>query len=58
MSLENAEAGKESPNDYANKFVWSALGWDSKQSAADAMRDFAHYFVGPRDVGTDAQITL
>jgi hypothetical protein len=37
----------EGCNDDANKFVWSALGWDSKQSVADVVRDFAHYFIGP-----------
>src|SRR5215469_5747946 len=39
----------EGCNDDVNKFVWSSLGWDPKQSVADVVRDFAHYFVGPRD---------
>jgi hypothetical protein len=39
----------EGCNDDANKFVWSLLGWDSKQSVVDVVRDFTHYFVGPHD---------
>ena len=29
-----------------NKFVWSALAWDSRQTVTDVLRDFAHYFIG------------
>jgi hypothetical protein len=31
------------------------MGWDSKCSVVDAVRDFAHYFVGPRDAEGFAQ---
>jgi hypothetical protein len=36
----------EGCNDDVNKFVWSALGWDSRQPVIDVLRDFAHYFIG------------
>jgi len=36
----------EGCNDDANKFVWSALGWDSKQPVIEVLRDFSHYFIG------------
>ena len=36
----------EGCNDDANKFLWSALGWDPQKSPLDAMREFAHYFAG------------
>ncbi len=36
----------EGCNDDANKFVWSALGWDPKRSVIDVLRDFSHYFAG------------
>ena len=39
----------EGCNDDVNKFVWSALGWDSKQDVTEVLRDFAHYFVGRRE---------
>jgi hypothetical protein len=36
----------EGCNDDANKFLWSALGWDPQKTPLDAMREFAHYFAG------------
>ncbi len=45
----------EGCNDDVNKFVWSALGWDSKQSVTDALRDFAHYFIGSHEAEGFAQ---
>lgn len=36
----------EGCNDDVNKFVWSSLGWDSKQDIKDVLRDFAHHFIG------------
>jgi hypothetical protein len=36
----------EGCNDDVNKFVWSSLGWDPGMRVMDALRDFAHYFVG------------
>ena len=39
-------AYSEGCNDDANKFVWSALAWDSSQSVIDVLRDYAHFFVG------------
>ncbi len=36
----------EGCNDDVNKFVWSALAWDSRQTVTDVLRDFAHYFIG------------
>jgi hypothetical protein len=36
----------EGCNDDLNKFLWSALSWDSQKSAIDALRDFSHYFAG------------
>ncbi|HEX4066884.1 MAG TPA: hypothetical protein VHZ09_12745 [Acidobacteriaceae bacterium] len=36
----------EGCNDDVNKFVWSALGWDSKQPISAMLRDFSHYFIG------------
>jgi hypothetical protein len=39
----------EGCNDDVNKFVWSALGWDQEQPVLDVLRDYAHYFGGPRD---------
>jgi hypothetical protein len=41
-------AYSEGCNDDVNKFVWSALAWDQEQSVLDVLRDFAHYFGGPR----------
>ena len=45
----------EGCNDDVNKFVWSALGWDSKQPVINALRDFAHYFIGSREAEGFAQ---
>jgi hypothetical protein len=45
----------EGCNDDVNKFVWSALGWDSKQPVIDTLRDFAHYFIGSREAEGFAQ---
>ncbi len=45
----------EGCNDDVNKFVWSALGWDSRQSVADMLRDFAHYFLGTQQAQGFAQ---
>ncbi len=39
----------EGCNDDANKFVWSALGWNPDQSIAAALRDFGHYFIGAQE---------
>jgi hypothetical protein len=36
----------EGCNDDVNKFLWSSLGWDPNMRVMDALRDFAHYFVG------------
>ncbi len=45
----------EGCNDDVNKFVWSALGWDSRQPVADMLRDFAHYFLGTQQTQGFAQ---
>ncbi len=45
----------EGCNDDVNKFVWSALGWDSRQQVADMLRDFAHYFLGTQETQGFAQ---
>ena len=45
----------EGCNDDVNKFVWSALGWDPELSISAALRDFAHYFIGPRQADGFAQ---
>lgn len=45
----------EGCNDDVNKFVWSALGWDSRQSVIDVLRDFAHYFIGKQETEGFAQ---
>lgn len=45
----------EGCNDDVNKFVWSALGWDSRQSVIDVLRDFAHYFIGSQEAEGFAQ---
>jgi hypothetical protein len=45
----------EGCNDDVNKFVWSALGWDSHQSVIDVLRDFAHYFIGAKEAEGFAQ---
>jgi hypothetical protein len=39
----------EGCNDDANKFVWSSLGWDSRQPVIDVLRDYAHCFIGGRE---------
>lgn len=36
----------EGCNDDANKFVWSSLGWDPEMPVSDALREYAHYFLG------------
>ncbi|MGC2401793.1 MAG: hypothetical protein WA510_18500 [Acidobacteriaceae bacterium] len=36
----------EGCNDDANKFLWSALGWDPQRSVSDVLRDYSHYFAG------------
>jgi hypothetical protein len=36
----------EGCNDDANKFLWSALGWDPEKPPVDALRDYARYFAG------------
>jgi hypothetical protein len=48
----------EGCNDDVNKFVWSALGWDSERPVADVLRDFARYFIGPRQTEGFAQGVL
>jgi hypothetical protein len=45
----------EGCNDDVNKFVWSALGWDSRQPVIDVLRDFAHFFIGARETEGFAQ---
>lgn len=45
----------EGCNDDVNKFVWSALAWDSRQTVIDALRDFAHYFIGTQEAEGFAQ---
>jgi hypothetical protein len=45
----------EGCNDDVNKFVWSALAWEQQQPVIDVLRDFAHYFGGPRDAEGWAQ---
>ena len=45
----------EGCNDDVNKFVWSALAWAQETPVLDVLRDFAHYFGGPRDAEGWAQ---
>ncbi|HEV2273649.1 MAG TPA: alpha-glucuronidase family glycosyl hydrolase [Acidobacteriaceae bacterium] len=45
----------EGCNDDVNKFVWSALAWDSKQTVNDVTRDFAQYFIGSQEAEGFAQ---
>jgi 2-keto-3-deoxy-L-rhamnonate aldolase RhmA len=33
-------------NDDVNKFIWSALGWNSGTPVEEAVRDFTHFFAG------------
>jgi len=42
----------EGCNDDVNKFVWSALPQDSRQSVIDVLCDFSHYLIGTQQ--TDA----
>src|SRR5262249_6735916 len=35
-------------NDDVNKFVWSALGWDSDARVIDILREYSRYFIGDR----------
>ncbi len=39
----------EGCNDDVNKFVWSSLAWDSRQTVLDVLRDFAHFFIGSQE---------
>ncbi len=48
-------AYSEGCNDDVNKFVWSALGWDSKRPVIDMLRDFTHYFLGTQETQGFAQ---
>lgn len=48
----------EGCNDDVNKFVWSALGWDTRRSVADVLREFARYFIGVRQAEGYAQGVL
>lgn len=36
----------EGVNDDYNKFLWSALGWDSDASVLDITREFSRFFIG------------
>ena len=45
----------EGCNDDVNKFVWSCLAWDSKQPVYEALRDFAHHFIGSEQANGFAQ---
>lgn len=36
----------EGCNDDVNKIVWSSLGWDPSANAANALRQYARYFIG------------
>jgi hypothetical protein len=45
----------EGCNDDVNKFVWSCLSWDSKQPVYEALRDFAHHFIGSEQANGFAQ---
>ena len=38
----------EGCNDDVNKAVWSALGWDPSVEIPGVMRDYARYFISPR----------
>jgi hypothetical protein len=45
----------EGCNDDVNKFVWSAMGWDSKQRVEDMLREYSRYFIGRRECEGFAQ---
>jgi len=45
----------EGCNDDVNKFVWSALGWDSNQPVLEVLRDFSHFFIGSANTEGFAQ---
>lgn len=36
----------EGCNDDVNKFIWSGLGWNSKSSVTDILRQYSRYFIG------------
>lgn len=36
----------EGCNDDVNKIVWSSLGWNPEANVAEAMREYARYFIG------------
>ncbi|MGO8788793.1 MAG: hypothetical protein ACLQVL_15620 [Terriglobia bacterium] len=38
----------EGCNDDVNKFIWSALAWDPEAKVVDVLRDYGHFFIGPR----------
>ena len=45
----------EGCNDDVNKFLWSLMGWDPERPVTDNLRDFARFFIGPRDAEGFAQ---
>ena len=45
----------EGCNDDVNKFVWSGLGWNPDAHAADLLRDYSRFFIGPDAAGGFAQ---
>lgn len=36
----------EGCNDDVNKFIWSGLGWNSKSSVTEILRQYSRYFIG------------
>ena len=38
----------EGCNDDVNKFIWSSLGWNPDADIKDILRDYSHFFIGPR----------
>jgi hypothetical protein len=45
----------EGCNDDVNKFVWSALGWDSEADVIEVLREYGRYFIGDSHADDFAQ---
>ena len=46
----------EGCNDDVNKFVWSALGWDTNADLHETLKEYARYFLSPQHAQTFAQL--
>ncbi len=48
----------EGVNDDMNKFVWSGLGWDPDQDVSQILREWARWFISPKQETALAQAVL